>query len=102
MLLFLSQVFPPLAVLCCGKPFTAILNAFLWIWPWTSAVQHAEWVVENHLQDRRFEYQTRALSRSFERSSTPRLPQPHYDDPPPDINHEPTIGMNGTTFRKRK
>ena len=47
----LAFLFPPLAVLLCGKPFQALLNillCFLWYIP---GVLHALVVVSTHLAD---------------------------------------------------
>ena len=49
----LAIVFPPLAVLSCGKPFQAILNLVLTFCLWIPGVVHALFVVSNHNADRR-------------------------------------------------
>lgn len=54
MRIFLCYVCPPLAVLLCGKPFTAILTFILTIFGWAPGVQHALFIVNNHFQDNRF------------------------------------------------
>lgn len=49
----LAIVFPPLAVLLCGRPFLAILNVFLWLIFWIPGSVHACLVVHEHLADKR-------------------------------------------------
>ncbi len=49
----LAIVFPPLAVLSCGKPFQAILNLVLTFCLWIPGMVHALFVVSNHNADRR-------------------------------------------------
>jgi uncharacterized membrane protein YqaE (UPF0057 family) len=46
-------VFPPLAVLTCGRPATALLNLFLTLLFWVPGVIHALLVVGQHNGDRR-------------------------------------------------
>jgi len=45
---FLAIVLPPLAVLFCGKPISAILNLFLCVFGWIPGVIHAFFVVNSH------------------------------------------------------
>jgi uncharacterized membrane protein YqaE (UPF0057 family) len=59
----LAIVFPPLAVLLCGKPIQAILNCFLTLLLWIPGVVHALFVVANHLADKRTERLIRAMQR---------------------------------------
>ncbi len=51
----LAIVLPPVAVLLCGKPIQALLNAFLCIFLWIPGVIHACLVVNAHLADKRAE-----------------------------------------------
>lgn len=52
---FLAIAFPPLAILCCGKPLSAVLNLFLLPVPFIGlpAIIHALSVVKEHKADRR-------------------------------------------------
>jgi uncharacterized membrane protein YqaE (UPF0057 family) len=50
---FLAIVLPPVAVLFCGRPFLAILNAFLCLFFWIPGALHACLVVHEHLADQR-------------------------------------------------
>ncbi len=45
----LAIIFPPLAVLLCGKPIQAVLNCFLTLLLWIPGVVHAILVVNSHL-----------------------------------------------------
>lgn len=52
-MILLAIVFPPLAVLLCGKPMQAFLNFFLTILGWIPGVIHAILVVNARNADRR-------------------------------------------------
>ena len=51
----LAIVLPPVAVLLCGKPVQALLNAVLCLFLWIPGVIHACLVVNAHLADKRAE-----------------------------------------------
>jgi uncharacterized membrane protein YqaE (UPF0057 family) len=53
---FLAIVFPPLAVLLCGRPIQALLNLFLLLFLWVPAVVHALLVVHDHLSEKRLRH----------------------------------------------
>ena len=53
MLYLLAIVFPPLAVLLCGRPITALLNVFLTLLFWLHGVIHAILVVNEHKANQR-------------------------------------------------
>ena len=53
MLYLLAIVLPPVAVLMCGKPGTAVLNLFLTLLLWVPGMIHALFVVNEHKADRR-------------------------------------------------
>lgn len=55
MLYLLAIVFPPLAVLLCGKPLQAVLNLVLTLCLWMPGVVHAMLVVSSHQADKRNE-----------------------------------------------
>ena len=59
----LAIVFPPLAVLLCGKPIQAILNCVLTPSIWIPGVVHALFVVSNHFADKRTDRLIRAIQR---------------------------------------
>jgi uncharacterized membrane protein YqaE (UPF0057 family) len=52
-LYLLAIVFPPLAVLLCGKPAQALLNCLLTLCLWIPGIIHACLVVGSHQADRR-------------------------------------------------
>ena len=56
-------VFPPLAVLLCGKPIQFILSIPLTVCFWVPGVIHAMCVVSSHLADQRNAKLIRAVSR---------------------------------------
>jgi len=53
MLYFLAIVCPPLAVILCGKPGTALINLVLTFMFWIPGVIHALLVVGEHKADQR-------------------------------------------------
>jgi hypothetical protein len=71
MLYLVAVLFPPLAVLLCGKPFQAIVNGLLWLTGIVAAmlavgfpvilacIVHAVGVVHNHYADQRARRLTR-------------------------------------------
>ncbi|MCL6442074.1 MAG: YqaE/Pmp3 family membrane protein [Alicyclobacillus sp.] len=48
---FLAIVLPPIAVLLCGKPFSAILNLILCCLGWIPGIIHALFVVKSHKEE---------------------------------------------------
>ena len=64
MLYLLAVVFPPLAVLLCGKPFQALLSIPLTLLGWAPGVIHALFVVQNHYADERSQRLIRAVERN--------------------------------------
>lgn len=59
----IALIFPPLAVLLCGKPFQAILNFFLTLCLYFPGALHAMLVVSSSNADRRHREQLRAIRR---------------------------------------
>lgn len=53
MLYLLAIVFPPLAVLLCGKPVEALLNVVLTLCGWLPGVAHAALMVNSYQADQR-------------------------------------------------
>lgn len=115
MRLFLCWVLPPLAVLSCGRPFSAVLNFFLTCFFWYPGVVHAHATVDRYYNDQRAKKMIQvanypawaqhvfAVPQQGKKMSLPKanrqreLPQEsevvEYDDP--------TVGQHGTKFRKR-
>ena len=61
MLYLVAILFPPVAVLLCGKPVSAILNLLLCFLLWIPGVIHACLVVSNRNADVRADRQTKRL-----------------------------------------
>jgi uncharacterized membrane protein YqaE (UPF0057 family) len=57
----IAIVFPPLAVLLCGKPVQAILNLVLTLFLWVPGIVHALFVVADHKAEKRTRRIERAL-----------------------------------------
>lgn len=58
----LAFILPPVAVLLCGKPITAILNIFLCLLAWIPGVIHAFIVIGSHKADKRMAKHTKAVT----------------------------------------
>ncbi|MEH7460396.1 YqaE/Pmp3 family membrane protein [Bacillus pseudomycoides] len=68
MMYLLAILFPPLAVLLCGKPFQAIVNFFLTLIVWVPGVIHAILVVHDKKADRSLEKQIKAYDKINKRN----------------------------------
>ena len=97
---FLLQICPPLAVLSCGKPFSFIWNTILWFWPWSTSRPHAEWVLNQWLEDQRF---VRLGDRLPEKKKPKYIKkyEPAADEEEGTVYRDPTVGAKGTKFRPR-
>lgn len=89
-LTFLCYVYPPMAVLLCGRPFLSVMTFFLWICPWSKATPVAIEVVKDHYRKRQVAY---VLERKEESPRQKKKLAPLVDHP-----HQ---GMNGTMFRRK-
>ena len=58
----LAILLPPIAVLLCAKPITAVLNLFLCVLGWIPGVIHALMVVSSHNADKRMQKHTKAVT----------------------------------------
>jgi len=63
MLYLLAILLPPIAVLLCGKPGSAILNLLLTCCFWLPGVIHALFVVSSHKADQRTEKLIKVLGK---------------------------------------
>lgn len=63
MIYLLAIVLPPVAVLLCGKPITAILNVFLCLLFWVPGVIHAIIVVNGHKADKRHKQMVKTVEK---------------------------------------
>jgi uncharacterized membrane protein YqaE (UPF0057 family) len=72
MLYLIAILFPPLAVLLCGKPFQAMLNLFLCLLLWLPGLIHACLVVSQYHADCRsnneMDYQRKLLQWQMEQT----------------------------------
>ena len=57
----LAILLPPVAVLLCGKPFTALLNLPLTLLCWVPGVVHALFVVNSYFAEKNADKIARAL-----------------------------------------
>lgn len=63
MLYLLAICLPPVAVLCCGRPVSALLNAFLCLLFVVPGIIHAIMCVNEYKADRRAERMAKAINR---------------------------------------
>lgn len=105
MILFLCYVCPPLAVLCMGRPFSAILNFVLWVFGWVPGVKHALVLYADRKVNKVTKQVTRAIhrpewTRPNEEQSEGRVRR-KGQKPVPVYYDSPHVGMNGTKFRSK-
>ena len=108
MILFLCFVFPPLAVLMMGRPFSTFLNMFLLCLFWIPAVKHALTLYADYKH-------TQGIGRITKATHNPdwvqqryvqpevggnRAPATQYAYAPPSIDN-PHVGANGTVFKRK-
>jgi len=101
MILFLCYVFPPLAVLLMGRPFSAVLNFFLTCFMWFPGIGHALVCYADYKGDKMTNKVVRAVNRPTWTQAAPapvrqrrqRVEAVYIDDP--------GVGMNGTQFRRK-
>lgn len=61
MLYFLAILLPPVAVLLCGRPMSALLNLVLCLFLWIPGIVHACFVVSEAKQDKRYKNLEKAV-----------------------------------------
>lgn len=71
MLYLLAILLPPVAVLLCGKPITALLNLVLTLLLWLPGVIHALFVVNAHYADERNKKLIRAMEKAQKQPPRP-------------------------------
>ena len=64
MLYLIAILFPPLAVLLCGKPLQAVLNLILTLFLYVPGLVHAILVINAHKADQRNAALIRAVTQS--------------------------------------
>jgi uncharacterized membrane protein YqaE (UPF0057 family) len=90
---------PPLAVLSCWKPISAMFNCFLCMFFWVPGVFHAMMVVQQHHEKHQTTRVVKAIRRgpaarkTKRKAARPKKEKVCYDDP--------FIGESGTRFKRR-
>lgn len=69
MLYLLAIILPPVAVLLCAKPITAVFNLILCLFLWIPGVIHALVVVSGRHADKRTKRLERAIRSDRQRSA---------------------------------
>lgn len=95
MILFLCYIFPPLAVLLMGRPFSATINVFLTMFLWFPGIQHA--LV--HYADYRAGTRTREITKAINNPTWASSKKAKPVKREPIVN--PFIGAKGTQFKRK-
>lgn len=105
MILFLCYVFPPLAVLLMGRPFSAVGNCFLIMFGWVPGVKHAlvcyaDYKIENGVKRVTKAIDNPAYTKKAPRQAA-RQPAPRQAAREVIVYDNPHVGKNGTFFRPK-
>lgn len=103
MILFLCYIFPPLAVLLMGRPFSAFFNMFLTCFGWFPGVRHALVCYADRRVTKGVKQITNAINhpawtRTSDAQSEGRVRGKRQQIPVYEIDN-PHVGMHGTQFR---
>jgi uncharacterized membrane protein YqaE (UPF0057 family) len=104
MILFLCYVFPPLAVLLMGRPFSAIGNMFATLFGWMPGVRHALVCYADYKVDKGIGKITGAINRPkyiTEGSQRQKPARSRVKQVYTETYDAPNIGRNGTQFRRK-
>lgn len=107
MILFLCYVCPPLAVLCMGRPFSAIGNMFACCFFWLPGVKHALVCYADYKVDTSVKKVTKAINnptwtKANEEQSEGRMHRKGKRERITVIHYEGAdVGQNGTQFRRK-
>lgn len=103
MILLLCYVFPPLAVLLMGRPFSAVLNCFLTMFFYLPGMKHALVCYADYKVDQsvdkitnaiHYPHHVQAAHRAGTRAQRARVVERVVYD-------NPHVGANGTKFRTK-
>jgi uncharacterized membrane protein YqaE (UPF0057 family) len=64
MLYVLAFLFPPIAVLMCGRPLAFLVNLILCLAFWVPGVIHAFYIVNQHLQEKQTQQIVEAIEKN--------------------------------------
>jgi uncharacterized membrane protein YqaE (UPF0057 family) len=64
MLYVLAFLFPPIAVLMCGRPLAFLVNLILCLCFWVPGVIHAFYIVNQHLQEKQTQQIVEAIEKN--------------------------------------
>jgi uncharacterized membrane protein YqaE (UPF0057 family) len=107
MILFLCYVFPPLAVLLMGRPFSAVGNMFCCLFFWVPGVKHALVCYADYKVDKSVKKVTKAINRpewtraSLTQSEGRLRSKPKRERVEVSYVDAPDVGRNGTQFRRK-
>lgn len=100
MILFLCYVCPPLAVVCMGRPFSAVMNCFFTMFLWVPGVGHALVCYADYKGTVSVKQLTKAINNPQHARVQPAVRRQRevvervvYDNP--------HVGRNGTYFRRK-
>jgi uncharacterized membrane protein YqaE (UPF0057 family) len=103
MILFLCYVFPPLAVLFMGRPFSAVLNSFLTMFFYLPGMKHALICYADYKANQSVEKITNAIHNPHhvQASNRARQRRPKPQVVERVVYDNPHVGANGTKFRPK-
>jgi uncharacterized membrane protein YqaE (UPF0057 family) len=101
-MLLLCYIFPPLAVLFMGKPFSAILNCFLSMFFYLPGLKHALVCYADWKVDKSVDKITKAIHDPHHVRATARATKaPRQRVVERVVYDNPHVGANGTKFRSK-
>ena len=100
-MMLLCYIFPPLAVLLMGRPFSAVLNMGLTAFCfWLPGIKHALWVYADWKMNRQFGRVVDAVNNPAyikAGKGVTNVTHNHYHG----NTGDPRVGANGTVFRRK-
>lgn len=103
MILFLCYLFPPLAVLLMGRPFSAMVNCFFTIPFWKPGVSHALVHYADYKGTKSVKQLIGAVNRpTWTDNSVAATPRRSKQRIEAEVYDDPQIGKNGTRFRTKE
>lgn len=105
MILFFCFIFPPLAVLMMGRPFSAFLNMIYLCFFWVPAIKHSLTLYADYKVDKSVGKITTAINNPHHvqaqtKATNARAPRSQHVWVPPSIDN-PHVGANGTVFKRK-
>lgn len=103
MILFLCYVCPPLAVVCMGRPFSAVINCFFTAFFWVPGIGHALVCYADYkANDVKRAINRPTWTRALDEQSEGRVRRRGQKEVVHVVVYDnPHVGKNGTYFRRK-